>query len=78
MKSLELKIPPLIITLIFAALIWVIPDPYKLRNNNKTKTIVYLFNTDSYFKNQTSFCLRSLLIFSQNLLESGSIPIYHY
>jgi|MDSZ01.3.fsa_nt_gb hypothetical protein len=34
MKSLELKIPPLIITLIFAALIWVIPDPYKLRNNS--------------------------------------------
>jgi protein-S-isoprenylcysteine O-methyltransferase Ste14 len=30
MRKLELKIPPLIITLIFGAIIWAIPAPYKL------------------------------------------------
>lgn len=36
MKWLELKIPPLIVALIFGSLIWVIPTPYKIVNTTIT------------------------------------------
>ena len=34
MRKLELKVPPLIVTLIFAVFIWVTPVPYKFRDNS--------------------------------------------
>ena len=36
MKWLELKIPPLIVALIFGGLIWIIPTPYKIANTTIT------------------------------------------
>lgn len=32
MKWFELKIPPLLVTLIFGGAIWIIPNPFKVKN----------------------------------------------
>ncbi len=45
MKWLELKIPPLLVALIFGALIWAMPSPYEVSNS----MVLYVFSGILFF-----------------------------